>query len=408
MTAQRGTGLGPWLASAATCGVTVVVLLACQGEDTRQAGPSSTIAAHTAASIRAPSGTPTHVPSATPTHSPSTAPMSQDLLSTGSEVQLEIQSREGIAGTITITRGDDIGGYPLVPAPSSTTHFFVELFATYELDVATETASWGSVDWRVEGENGPVHAELATKVRTPADRRPLGTWPGATVPEERYTGWMIFAVPREQADDALHLLYQPSGVRAATVIPLRRPGAAPAPVAAEWPRPAPEYVDRGGPFTVLESAEADALFVGFDTCANPEAGYTVSYPDSWYTNTAVGDIPACSWFSPTFYELRSDGAVPDEIAITIDVFSGAVGFIWVDLYSEEVMIDGFAARRYETGMTKDVSFPTDTFAFSYLSRLDDQLEGRKLWASTGTEYGGDYMLNRAVLDRIMASFEFDD
>jgi hypothetical protein len=209
---------------------------------------------------------------------------------------------------------------------------------------------------------------------------------------------------------ALELIYQPPGIADATRIALRRPGAAPEPVVVEWPRPDPVYVAQPGlPFTVLESAEADALFVDPDTCTNPEDGYTVTYPDSWYTNTAIGDVPACSWFSPTFYEATEGGPRPDEIAIEIRVFEGAIGFIWVDLYTEDVSIGGFSGRRYETGMTKDPEQPTNVLQYSYLAYLDpQQSEGRKLWAFTGTEYGGEYELNRAVFDRIMASLEFTD
>lgn len=334
-----------------------------------------------------------------------------DLLERGDMITLPIRSSAGVSGTITVERGEDVGGYPLVLDPSSERHFFIELRATYELDVAPETATWGDVDWRVEGARGPMGAELLQTFPPPAGRSYLGTWPGATEPEPQYVGWMIFAVPRDAARSDLELIYQPPGVADATRIPLRSPGPAPDVVAAEWPRPDPVYVARAGlPLSVLESAEADALFADPDTCTNPEGGYTVRYPDSWYTNTAIGDVPACSWFSPTLYEVTERGSRPEEIAIEIRVFEGDVGFIWVDLYNEDVTIDGYSGRRYETGMTKDPEQPTDTFQYSYLAYLEpEQLEGgRKLWAFTGTDYGGEYELNRAVLDRIMASLEFTD
>jgi len=333
-----------------------------------------------------------------------------DLLRPGSSVRLEIRSIEGVSGAITLERGDDVGGYPLVPIPSSESNFFIEVRATYELEVAPETATWGQLDWRVGGEQGAAGVEPLQAFPHPAGRNYLGNWPGATVPEPRYVGWIIFTVPRELSDVALELVYQPPGIHDPLRIPLRSPGDPPPPVAAEWPRPDPVYVAQPGlPITVIESAEADRLFANPDTCTNPEGGYTVSYPDAWYTNTEAGSVPACSWFSPTFYELREDGDRPREIAIEIDVFSGAIGFIWADLYSENLVLDGFDARRYETGMTPDAAMPTDQFLYSYLAYLDDEpSEGRKLWAFTGTDYGGSYELNRAVLDRIMASLEFTD
>lgn len=346
--------------------------------------------------------------STAPTPSPSVG--DSDLLRPGNSMRVTIQSAEGVSGVITVERGDDVGGYPLVPIPSSESNFFIEVRATYELEVAPDTASWGELDWRVEGEEGRVGVEPLQAFPQPPGRNYLGIWPGATVPEPRYVGWIIFTVPRELADVPLELVYQPPGISDPMRIPLRAPAHPPLPVAAEWPRPDPVYIAQPGlPITVIESAEADALFVEPDTCTNPEGGYTVTYPDSWYTNTQAGSVPACSWFSPTFYELREDGGRPDEIAIEIQVFSGAIGFLWVDLYTENVVLDGFDARRYETGMTKDAATPTDQFLYSYLSYLDDEpSEGRKLWAFTGTDYGGDYEVNRAVLDRIMAGLEFTD
>ena len=331
------------------------------------------------------------------------------LLSSGDATLVPAVAPDGEFGTITLDRGDDVGGFPLVSDPISQNHFFIEILATYELDRFPAGIEWGQFDWRVEGGEGPVGAELLDAFPPIRGRNGLGHWPGATVPEDRYEGWIIFAVPREAANADLELVYQPAGVADATRIPVRSPGEPPAPVAAEWPRPDPVYVAQEGlPFTVLESSEADALMVDADTCTNPAGGYTVSYPDSWYTNTELDNVPACSWFSPTFYELNASGERPEEIAINITVFDGAVGFIWADLYSEQLTVDGFDARRAETGMTKDPDMPTDTFQYDYLVRLDANSDGRKLWAFTGTDYGGDYELNKAILDRIMASLEFTD
>jgi hypothetical protein len=391
-----------------TAGIAAVVLLVAIMTGQRpDAGPNPSATVGPLASA-IPSASATPGPSTSP--EPSPAANDSDLLEPGRSVSLAVQSTDGAAGTITIERGEDVGGYPLVPVPSSETHFFVELRAMYEMSVAPETAQWGDLDWQVEGAGGvDVDSELLRAYPEIEGRPGLGNWPGATVPESRYEGWMIFAIPREWADTPLELVYGPPGVGEDTRFALRVPGNAPSPVAAEWPPPDPVYVAQPGmPFTVLESLEADELFADADTCTNPEGGYTVRFPESWYTNTAIGDVPACSWFSPTFYEATAGGARPDEIAIEIRVFEGAVGFIWVDLYTEEVALDGFDARRSETGMTKDVMTPSDQFQYSYLASLDAGSEGRKLWAFTGTEYGGNYELNKAVFDRIMASLEFTD
>jgi hypothetical protein len=315
-------------------------------------------------------------------------------------------------GTIRLERGPETGGYSLTTAPSGETHFFIELPVTYEIDTAPDDASWGFLDWRVETDRGVSVGATDVQSIPPEECGGFGQWPGATVIEPTYTGCLLFAIPRDAADEELTLVYQPeTAAEPIARFALRAPGEPPAPVAAEWPRPDPVYVEKPGlPFTVYESQAADALFANTDTCTNPEGGYTVSFPDAWYTNTAIGEVPACSWFSPVFFEATAGGPRPPEIAAEIRVFEGAVGFIWVDLYAEEVLLDGVPAGRSENGMTKDPNTPTDTFQYSYLARLDDEPNGlgRKLWAFTGTEYGGDYELNRGVLDRIMASLIFDD
>ena len=351
--------------------------------------------------------------SATPVLRPSVEvtapPQDSNLLERGDVMQIEARSVDGVTGRISIDRGEDIGGYPLVAEPSSESHFFIELHAVYELDRTVDESQWGEVDWHVETVDGTAVGENLTAFPHPDGRPPLGTWPGATVPEPKYEGWLIFAVPREAADVDLVLVYQPPGIGEPLRIPVRSAGNPPPPVAAAWPRPDPVYVAKEGlPLTVLASDEADALFIDPDTCTNPEAGYTVTYPDSWYTNTEIGGVPACSWFSPVLYDAVEGGPRPAEIAIEIRVFDGNVGFIWVDLYSENIALDGIAGRRYETGMTKDVATPTDSFQYAYLAALDARDDGTKLWAFTGTEYGGAYELNRAVLDRIMASIDFGD
>ena len=404
---RHASWFAPFTPAAAAVGaaaaVMVLAILISQGPNMGPPpGPSGSVSESAPATV-----VPTPTPTPAPTANPPTGDM--NLLAAGDTAIVAVQSDDGVTGTIRLERGADVGGYPLVVDPGSESHFFVEIFATYELDSVTEEGQWGELDWRVESWDGAVRSQVLNSFPMPEGRAPLGHWPGATVPENMYRGWMIFAIPREDANTPLELVYQPDGMTETARLSLRAPGQAPQAIEAEWPRPDPVYIARDGlPFTVLDNPEADALFTDADTCTNPDGGYTVAFPESWYTNTEIGDVPACSWFSPVFYEATEGGPVPNEIAIRISVIEGAIGFIWVDLYTEEVMLDGYPARRYETGMTKDVATPTDQFQYSYLASLDEDSEGRKLWAFTGTDYGGDYALNKAVFDRIMASLEFID
>ncbi len=162
----------------------------------------------------------------------------------------------------------------------------------------------------------------------------------------------------------------------------------------------------GGGFTIASHPEADALFLERDECQNLQDGYQLIFPDDWYTNTEIRDVPACSWFSPDFYTLDDGDELPDEIAIQIFWLEGARGYLGGEISRDEGMIAGQTAVRVETGGTSDD--PTgDGRMYEYVVQLGPPgEEGPTLVARTDTEMGGDYELNKAVLDRIMATMEF--
>jgi hypothetical protein len=181
------------------------------------------------------------------------------------------------------------------------------------------------------------------------------------------------------------------------------------------PTPSVTYVEHPEyPIPVIESAEADALFVTPDTCTNPVAGYTVTYPDVWYTNTEIGDWPACTWFSPSFYEVAED---PDEVPapVAIVLVFGNVSYGYTsepDLTnSAQVSIEGFSGYRAElVGMTgpngQYEALPPTYFYTLYFG--EPPASEPTLRGTTNFEGSADYVLNKAVLDRIMALIEFDE
>lgn len=152
----------------------------------------------------------------------------------------------------------------------------------------------------------------------------------------------------------------------------------------------------GGGFTVAPNPAADALFLDRDECENVEGGYRVQFPEAWYTNTEIGSFAPCVWFSPEFYEVDDEDEVPDEIAITIERIDGEFGSDGDPNQREEVTVGGAAAVR--------ITFDDAYFYVVQLGATPE--EGPNLVARTTTEMGGDHELNKAVLDRIMATMEF--
>jgi hypothetical protein len=162
------------------------------------------------------------------------------------------------------------------------------------------------------------------------------------------------------------------------------------------------------PFAVGENEEADALFSRLDSCTNSAIGYTVSFPDDWYTNTAIGEQAACSWFTPDFFEVDGRGETPEEVWISIGVVEGLIGYIMLTPteVSENVQIGRYQGHRAEFRTLDDIN-DTDSDDLTYHFVVPFDSEGPTLTATTSVQTADDYELAKAVLDRIMASMELD-
>lgn len=180
--------------------------------------------------------------------------------------------------------------------------------------------------------------------------------------------------------------------------------------ASEEPSATPDAtaLPSGGGFEIAANPAADALFLDRDDCQNLRDGYQLQFPDEWYTNTEFRNFAPCVWFSPVNYETDGD-SVPPEIAITIEWVGGDVGFSNEELSREEGEIGLQPALRIEEAGagTEGSEFPPDWRSYTYVIQLGrTPEEGPNLVVRTTNEMGGDYELNKAVLDRILATIEF--
>lgn len=160
-----------------------------------------------------------------------------------------------------------------------------------------------------------------------------------------------------------------------------------------------------GELTVAPNPDADTLFLDRDECINRQDGYQLQFPDDWWTNTEIARFPACVWFSPTFYEVPDETQRPDEIAIEIFWVAGDFGWTTEELSRAEGSIGTQRGVRVEIAGTQDD--PANGTTYLYVVQLGPTAEeGPNLVARTDTSMGGDYELNKAVLDRMMATIEF--
>ena len=138
-------------------------------------------------------------------------------------------------------------------------------------------------------------------------------------------------------------------------------------------------------------AEAAALFTDRDVCVDPERGLSVVFPDAWWTNTAVDDLPACSWFAPTSFEYVSAQSVPEEVAITVSIIEGSYGTYQEVGSWDSITLFEHPGSRWIIGD-----------AYQYVVSLGEVPDfGPTLLASTDSD-----PLSRAVLDQLMIRTSF--
>ncbi|HET9416973.1 MAG TPA: hypothetical protein VFP30_05460 [Candidatus Limnocylindria bacterium] len=380
-------------------------------------------AGSTAPSISTPDESIVSRPSPTPPPSASASDSGEtgSLTDAGGIVTGPAQDSEGRWGTITLERLPDLGGLREIvaadideanPDPASLyfvndpAMFYVEVTVEYAADREPVPPDFGSDDWVIAGGPEPIRP---LQVGFDALASHL---PGAmAVVGEPIHGVLRFAVPRELASTELRLSYVPVGSEhPAWIVPLRLPGDPPEPFT--MTPPSTEGLAE------VAAAEAEALFATADTCTNPVAGYTVTFPDAWYTNTAIGPWPACSWFSPTFFEVDDPDVVPDEVMIVLTYTpnAGPFGIPSVALSGGETEVGGRPATRAEYVGVGGGFIEIGSFLSVYEVAMDGQaldegdtgdvLSAAASWAIDDDP--AEYRLATAVLDRIMASLTFDE
>ena len=337
-------------------------------------------------------------------------------------------------GTISLLRGEDVGGYRAVsvldldlenPDPAimyfrnDPDAFYMEVFIRYEPDSAFVPANYGRSDWSVLLPDGEALEPIGVGIGGPLELHDSTADVALVNPDLDIKGWLIFSVPRTAAESELSLVYTPvaSGVPAWSV-PVRTARQAPDHIPTVQPPVLATYrAQSAAPITVAENASAEALFIEPDACTNPEAGYTVAFPESWYTNTAIGDVPACSWFSPVFFEVQNLISVPDEVVIVVRRFEASgIGGLGQGIYGETFEIDAVPAGRAEQVGVGGGFLDMGSFHYGYTLNLSESTPAGDDLATFITaattwlmdEDVAEYELNRAVLDRIMASLEFTE
>jgi len=112
-------------------------------------------------------------------------------------------------------------------------------------------------------------------------------------------------------------------------------------------------------------------------------------------------VSPCAWFSPTFYEVSDPTVVPDEIAVTVEWTEGDSGS-----FDDDISRDFGLVGRTQPAVRVEYERADGGRYLVYQVQLGPTPEeGPNLVARTSTDMAGDYELNKAVLDRIIATME---
>lgn len=158
------------------------------------------------------------------------------------------------------------------------------------------------------------------------------------------------------------------------------------------------------------SVEADRLFATPQQCEATLAGHAVAitFPAAWFTNDAVdgsGGISACLWFGPDDLIIPDPlTQAPEGVAISLGSVGGPAVFQHEWISREETTIAGRPAWRVEESLPSSNDGDKDTRQLVYWVLLGTTpTDGPTLVSRTAPEEAGNYALNKAVLDRMMAT-----
>jgi hypothetical protein len=157
-----------------------------------------------------------------------------------------------------------------------------------------------------------------------------------------------------------------------------------------------------GGFTWQANAEADALMDETFDCQNLDDGYQVDFPAEWNANAELGNVPPCSWFAATEYETGAPGEVPDEVVIVVQRLDrGDYEYGGSEILERDEGLVG------ATQAAERVIWMHDgETIYHYVVQLGPPGEGPLLVIGTSDGQDGDFELNKAVLDRMVATMEF--
>lgn len=145
------------------------------------------------------------------------------------------------------------------------------------------------------------------------------------------------------------------------------------------------------------------------SCTNAENGYSIQFPEGWFTNE--GDVvPTCHYFHPQAFEVPEATEVFD-LAVTVRVddvpftrVAGEEDSLGEQVLSrEETTVAGHQAVRVEAESTGDALLPEGVRSYRYHVEVADGT----LTATTHDVGDLDYEANKEIVDEMVETLELD-
>jgi hypothetical protein len=160
------------------------------------------------------------------------------------------------------------------------------------------------------------------------------------------------------------------------------------------------------------------VFADPDSCINPELGYRVAYPASWYSNAAMANplnpegvgIAACWLFAPTEFAVVYGTEISPDVAVVIQSFETPEGVAYeyspprnARIVSDSTTtIAGRPARYQELEITeRDIGHQVGDRIARYVVQLSE-----RTYLTAETYRGPDYSTAATVLAQMVLTLEF--
>lgn len=153
------------------------------------------------------------------------------------------------------------------------------------------------------------------------------------------------------------------------------------------------------------SSPAPALPQGWRLCTNVHVGYSIGYPEDWYT-TALRKEEVCSQFHPTYFTIPQSGEYP-LTALNVGPASQRPATPSDPRYArtlrwEDTSVGGRAAIRFEEELTGEGLREKGTMRYGYVTDLNGRALTVYTMASPGTASYADW---KVVVDQAVRTLD---